>query len=104
MKRITTLKIELNPSLIGTLDYISFIFLIRTREDSFANLTQEEISKLHDQHYYVSGKKDLLLVVSFTEDHPMFNVGKLLSVFVFTQQYDKVKLAVYEFLKSIKYI
>lgn len=102
MKRITRLKVELNP-LIDTQDYMSFIHLIKTGKDFFDTLTIEEISKLRDQHFYISHRGDHLMV-SFTEKHPMFNIGNLLAEFIFTRKYAEVRFAVYEFLKSLNYL
>lgn len=103
MKRITRLKVGLNLSLIDTQEYMSFVYLIKTDKNFFDTLTIEEISKLRNQHFYISHRTDHL-IISFTEKHPMFNIGNLLEKFIFTHQYAEVRFAVYEFLKSLKYV
>lgn len=96
--RSTTIKIELDES-----NNISYIFRVRTLQASFTSLSQEELSHFNTNHYYIS-KSGGLTVVSFSEKHPMFNIGILDKQFIFTKYYSYVKLAVHEFLKSIKYI
>lgn len=103
--RINTIKVEFRwvGENTGTPDDINYVWLVRTKEDSFVNLTQEELSQLRTEHYYINSKGPITMI-SFTEKHPMFNIGILFAQYAFTKTYSKVKLALYEYLKSIKYI